>query len=333
MSETGYNLPQELFEEITVAAKNAETLYEDASTIMAEHEQDNKEQENILEKRKEVDPHLKGQESFIYKKLGESFLIGGQLEIEKVFFDIRRENIMGKFASKLPYIGNVVIVLKKPFEEITESSTFKKILKGLAVFTAIVFVGKLIYNNLNPNQQEFVDNITNGVRKKIINPLLKRIRKVEKAFEFIFDGVGTQLTGSEGALSDKEIEALDLNHENPIIRAHNIVLFLAHKIHNATSIAEDKITEIITKSVEHYFTRHKEIETPERFQNLKDEITTSRKDMLNFMAENDERVKIWKLDVFRNFVEQVDIDGFNEVMEKLHDRGRPELEIRVLDNE
>lgn len=66
MSETDYNLPHELFEEIVSATKNAETLYEDASKVMAVHEEKIKEQENTLEKRKEVKPELKGQEEKVY---------------------------------------------------------------------------------------------------------------------------------------------------------------------------------------------------------------------------------------------------------------------------
>lgn len=66
MSETDYNLPHELFEEIVSATKNAETLYEDASKAMAVHEEKIKEQENTLEKRKEVKPELKGQEEKVY---------------------------------------------------------------------------------------------------------------------------------------------------------------------------------------------------------------------------------------------------------------------------
>lgn len=66
MSETDYNLPHELFEEIVSATKNAETLYEDGSKVMAVHEEKIKEQENTLEKRKEVKPELKGQEEKVY---------------------------------------------------------------------------------------------------------------------------------------------------------------------------------------------------------------------------------------------------------------------------
>lgn len=66
MSETDYNLPQELFDDIASAAKKAETLYEDASKIMAVHENKIEEQENILEKKKTINPILKSQEAGIY---------------------------------------------------------------------------------------------------------------------------------------------------------------------------------------------------------------------------------------------------------------------------
>lgn len=191
------------------------------------------------------------------------------MEIEKVFFDMQRESIMRSFASRLPSFQNVVIILKKPFDVIFNSDIFKKIIKGLAIFTSLVFVGKLVYNNLSPNQKQFVDKAVEKVKEYIINPLLERIRKAEEVFDSVFEGVGTQLTGADGALSDKEIEELDLNHKNPIVMAHNIVLYLAHKIKNASSIAENKISEIISNSVERYFSRYSEIKTPERHRNLK----------------------------------------------------------------
>lgn len=103
---------------------------------------------------------------------------------------------MQSFASKLPSLQNVVIVLKKPFDAITNSNMFKTILKGLAVFASIVFVGKLIYNNLNPNQQEFVDNVVEKIRVNVIDPLVLRIRRAEEVFKFLFEGVGTQLVGA-----------------------------------------------------------------------------------------------------------------------------------------
>lgn len=237
---------------------------------------------------------------------------------------------MQSFASKLPSLQNVVIVLKKPFDAITNSNMFKTILKGLAVFASIVFVGKLIYNNLNPNQQEFVDNVVEKIRVNVIDPLVLRIRRAEEVFKFLFEGVGTQLVGGDDALSDEEIEKLDLNHSNPIVRAHNIILLLSHKIRNAATIAEEKITEIIWNTAKRYFSRHSEIKTPERFQNLKQDITTGRQNMLSYMAENDERVKEWKTRVFQNLVFKVDIDDFNSLMETISEKtDRPKMEIEI----
>lgn len=254
------------------------------------------------------------------------------MEIEKVFFDMQKENIMRSFANKLPSFQNVGIILKKPFDIIFNSDILKKIIKGLAIFTSLVFVGRLIYNNLSPNQKQFVDKTVEKVKEYIINPLSERIRKAEEVFGSIFEGVGTQLTGADGALSDKEIEELDLNHKNPIVMAHNVVLYLAHKIKNASSIAEGKLTEIISNSVERYFSRYSEIKTPERHRNLKQEIITGRQAVQENIIAGSKPVMDWKANQVKEFMKNMNdyhVKNFNKLAERMESFGGTKIRIEL----